>query len=107
MVPTQSPNRLRTLDGGESESEVEWSAFCKDFNDTMDKFGVPTAERDELFVIVQGTKGPLQQQNIFDPSVVVRQSPVDLYTDTHFCMNGKYFGSPDPSNTSQMWPWYL
>jgi hemoglobin len=37
-------------------TEAEWAAFCKDFVDTMAKFGVPDAERNELFAIVQSTK---------------------------------------------------
>jgi hypothetical protein len=36
--------------------ESEWDAFCKDFDDTMAKFSVPEAEREELFAIVQSTK---------------------------------------------------
>ena len=37
-------------------TEDEWAAFCRDFDDTMAKFNVPEAERDELFAIVQSTK---------------------------------------------------
>ena len=40
-------------------TEAEWAAFCKDFDDTMAKFGVPDAERNELFAIVQSTKGDI------------------------------------------------
>src|SRR6201993_3994090 len=37
-------------------TDEEWTAFCKDFNDTMRKFNVPEAEHAELFAIVQSTK---------------------------------------------------
>ena len=37
-------------------TESEWAALCKDFDDTMAKFNVPEAERDELFAIVESTK---------------------------------------------------
>jgi hemoglobin len=40
-------------------TEGEWAAFCKDFDDTMTKFAVPQAERNELFAIVQSTKGDI------------------------------------------------
>ena len=40
-------------------TEAEWTAFCKDFDDTMAKFGVPDAEKNELFAIVQSTKGDI------------------------------------------------
>jgi truncated hemoglobin YjbI len=40
-------------------TEAEWAAFCKDFDDTMAKFGVPDAEKNELFAIVQSTKGDI------------------------------------------------
>ena len=40
-------------------TEAEWAAFCKDFDDTMAKFSVPDAERNELFAIVQSTKGDI------------------------------------------------
>jgi Bacterial-like globin len=40
-------------------TEAEWVAFCKDFDDTMAKFGVPDAEKNELFAIVQSTKGDI------------------------------------------------
>ena len=36
-------------------TEAEWAAFCN----TMTKFGVPDAERNELFAIVQSTKGDI------------------------------------------------
>ncbi len=39
--------------------QAEWAAFCKDFDDTMAKFGVPDAEKNELFAIVQSTKGDI------------------------------------------------
>jgi truncated hemoglobin YjbI len=41
------------------DREAEWTAFCKDFDDTMAKFGVPDAEKNELFAIVQSTKGDI------------------------------------------------
>jgi hemoglobin len=34
----------------------EWEAFLDDFRQTLDKFGVPTAERQELFAIVDSTR---------------------------------------------------
>src|ERR1700722_10257847 len=37
-------------------TEGEWVAFCKDFQDTLDKFKVPATEQQELFAIVQSTK---------------------------------------------------
>jgi hemoglobin len=40
-------------------TESEWVAFCKDFDDTMAKFNVPEAERNELFAIVQSTKSDI------------------------------------------------
>ena len=40
-------------------TEGEWVAFCKDFHDTMAKFNVPEAERNELFAIVESTKGDI------------------------------------------------
>jgi hemoglobin len=40
-------------------TESEWGAFCKDFGDTMAKFNVPETERNELFAIVQSTKGDI------------------------------------------------
>jgi hemoglobin len=40
-------------------TEREWAAFCEDFQDTLDKFAVPAAEQQELFAIVQSTKGDI------------------------------------------------
>jgi len=37
----------------------EWAAFCKDSDDTMAKFNVPEAERNELFAIMESTKGDI------------------------------------------------
>lgn len=37
-------------------TEGEWQAFLDDLKQTFDKFGVPDAERRELFAIVDGTK---------------------------------------------------
>lgn len=37
----------------------EWEAFLDDFQATLDRFGVPQAERDELFAIVQSTRGDI------------------------------------------------
>lgn len=37
-------------------TEEEWQAFLDDFGQTLDKFSVPQAERDELFAIVESTK---------------------------------------------------
>ena len=38
---------------------AEWDAFADDFNETLDKFTVPQAERDELFAIVDSTRGDI------------------------------------------------
>lgn len=40
-------------------TESEWAAFCKDFDDTMKKSNVPETERNELFAIVESTKGDI------------------------------------------------
>ena len=40
-------------------TESKWAAFCRDFDDTMAKFNVPEAEHQELFAIVQSTKGDI------------------------------------------------
>jgi hypothetical protein len=40
-------------------TESKWASFCNDFNDTMAKFSVPEAERQELFAIVQSTKSDI------------------------------------------------
>jgi hemoglobin len=37
-------------------TEHEWQVFLDDFRRTLDKFGVPDAERAELFAIVESTK---------------------------------------------------
>jgi hemoglobin len=37
-------------------TEQEWQVFLNDFRRTLDKFGVPDAERAELFAIVESTK---------------------------------------------------
>jgi hemoglobin len=37
-------------------TEAEWQAFLDDFQQTLDKFQVPQAERDELNAIVESTK---------------------------------------------------
>ena len=34
----------------------EWQAFTDDFNQTLDKFGVPQQERAELFAIIESTR---------------------------------------------------
>jgi hemoglobin len=40
-------------------TEQEWQAFLDDLKQTFDKFGVPEAERAELFAIVESTKGEI------------------------------------------------
>ena len=41
-------------------TEGEWVAFCKDFQDTLDRFKVPAARnKQELFAIVQSTKADI------------------------------------------------
>jgi hemoglobin len=37
-------------------TEPEWQAFMDDLNQTLDKFQVPQAERDEVIAIVESTK---------------------------------------------------
>lgn len=37
-------------------TEAEWLAFLDDLRQTFDRFGVPEAERQELFAIVDSTK---------------------------------------------------
>ena len=37
----------------------EWEAFLEDFQQTLDKFKVPTAEQDELKAIVDTTRGDI------------------------------------------------
>ena len=32
-------------------TDGEWVAFCKDFQDTLDRFKVPATEQQELFAI--------------------------------------------------------
>ncbi len=34
----------------------EWQAFIDDFNETLDKFGVPQQERAELLAIIESTR---------------------------------------------------
>jgi hemoglobin len=40
-------------------TEAEWQAMAADFKTTLDKFGVPPAEQDELFAIVGTTKADI------------------------------------------------
>jgi hemoglobin len=40
-------------------TDAEWTAFCKDFQDTLDKFSVPAKEQGELFAIVRSTKSDI------------------------------------------------
>jgi len=40
-------------------TEPEWQAFLDDLRQTLARFGVPEAERAELFAIVEGTKGEI------------------------------------------------
>lgn len=37
----------------------EWLVFLKDFHDALDKFQVPLTEQNELFAIVESTKGDI------------------------------------------------
>jgi hemoglobin len=37
----------------------EWEAFLDDFQQTLDKFAVPTAEQAELKAIVNSTRGDI------------------------------------------------
>ena len=37
----------------------EWASFLDDFRQTLDKFKVPEAEQNELFAIVDSTKGDI------------------------------------------------
>ncbi len=38
---------------------IEWLAFLDDFGQTLSKFGVPCAEQQELFAIVESTRGDI------------------------------------------------
>lgn len=40
-------------------TSAEWDAFLDDFQQTLDRFGVPQAERAELFAIVESTRGDI------------------------------------------------
>ena len=40
-------------------TEEEWQAFMDDFQQTLDKFDVPTREQAELIAIVNSTKGDI------------------------------------------------
>jgi len=40
-------------------TEGEWQVFLGDLRATLDKFAVPTAEREELFAIVESTKADI------------------------------------------------
>jgi hemoglobin len=40
-------------------TEQEWQVFLKDFQASLDKFQVPSAEQRELFAIVESTKGDI------------------------------------------------
>jgi hemoglobin len=44
----------------------EWDAFLDDFRQTLDRFGVPAAERGELFAIVESTRADivLEENNV-------------------------------------------
>ncbi len=48
----ETHRNLRITDG-------EWAVFCADLQATFEKFGVPAAERAELFAIVESTKGDI------------------------------------------------
>jgi hemoglobin len=41
----------------------EWEAFLDDFGQTLDKFTVPQAERDELFAIVGSTRADIVDES--------------------------------------------
>lgn len=45
-------------------TEGEWQAFLDDLRQTFDKFGVPPAERSELFAIVESTKADIVQPSM-------------------------------------------
>ena len=40
-------------------TEEEWQVFLPDFQATLDRFAVPAAEQQELFAIVESTKGDI------------------------------------------------
>ena len=40
-------------------TEKEWEAMTADFKATLDKFQVPEREQNELFAIVESTKGDI------------------------------------------------
>jgi hemoglobin len=61
---TGGPQKYSGKTMGESHEHLgitqqEWQAFLKDFQDTLDKFHVPAAEQQELFAIVESTKGEI------------------------------------------------
>jgi hemoglobin len=52
----------RTMSDSHAEldiTEEEWQAFLDDFRQTLAKFSVPQQEQDELFAIVDSTKGDI------------------------------------------------
>lgn len=43
---------------------TEWEAFLDDFRQTLGKFGVPQVEQQELFAIVDSTRGDIVKSEI-------------------------------------------
>jgi len=52
---------MKTAHKNMNISEKDWVAFAGDFKATLDKFGVPTKEQNELFAIVGSLKGDIVQ----------------------------------------------
>jgi hemoglobin len=47
----------------------EWEAFLDDFQQTLDKFGVPTEEQAELKTIVNSTRSDIVVDSVLLPAV--------------------------------------
>jgi len=61
---TGGPQKYTGKSMAESHSHLkitstEWEAFLDDFQQTMDKFAVPTGEQAELKAIVNSTRGDI------------------------------------------------
>jgi hemoglobin len=50
---------MRDSHGDLKITNSEWMAFCKDLQDTLDRFKVQATEQQELFAIVQSTKADI------------------------------------------------
>ena len=50
---------MKTAHAGFKITQKEWDALAADFKATLDAFKVPEAEQEELFAIVESTKGDI------------------------------------------------